>query len=71
MTGGKEIGRVGQRRYGGMIYEEFLPELRGHRGIAAYTEMSENDDIVGATGMWNLAEIPRRIKRRLSLWEVA
>ncbi len=48
MTGGKEIGRVGQRRYGGMIYEEFLPELRGHRGIAAYTEMSENDDIVGA-----------------------
>ncbi len=44
----KEIGRVGQRRYGGTIYEEFLPELRGKRGIAAYLEMSENDDVVGA-----------------------
>lgn len=44
----KEIGRIGQRRYGGMIYEEFLPELRGHRGIAVYHEMSENDDVVGA-----------------------
>ena len=43
-----EIGRVGQRRYGGVFYEEFLPELRGRRGIEAYHEMSENDDIVGA-----------------------
>lgn len=25
----KEIGRIGQRRYGGTIYEEFLHELRG------------------------------------------
>jgi len=45
---GKEIGRIGQRRYGGIIYEEFLHELRGRRGIEAYREMSENDDIVGA-----------------------
>jgi len=44
----KEIGRIGQRRYGGTIYEEFLPELRGKRGIAVYHEMSENDDVVGA-----------------------
>lgn len=29
----KEIGRIGQRRYGGVIYEEFLPELRGSRGV--------------------------------------
>ena len=43
-----EIGRIGQRRYGGIIYEEFLHELRGMRGIEAYREMSENDDIVGA-----------------------
>lgn len=48
MAGGKEIGRVGQRRYGGMIYEEYLPELRGNRGIAVFHEMSESDDIVGA-----------------------
>lgn len=44
----KEIGRVGQRRYGGTFYEEFLPQLRGKHGIAVYDEMSENDDIVGA-----------------------
>ena len=44
----KEIGRVGQRRYGGTIYEEFLPQLRGKRGIQVFYEMSENDDIVGA-----------------------
>lgn len=44
----KELGRIGQRQFGGVIYEEFLPELRGKRGIAVYNEMSENDDIVGA-----------------------
>lgn len=44
----KEFGRIGQRRYGGVIYEEFLPELRGKRGIEVYREMSENDDVVGA-----------------------
>ena len=45
---GKEYGRLGQRRYGGTFYEEFLPELRGRRGIEVYREMSENDDVVGA-----------------------
>lgn len=44
----KETGRIGQRRYGGTLYEEFLPELRGKRGTEVYREMSENDDIVGA-----------------------
>ena len=48
MAGNQEIGRVGQRRYGGTIYEEFLHELRGKRGIAVYHEMSDNDDVVGA-----------------------
>lgn len=48
MADNKEIGRIGQRRYGGVIYEEFLHELRGKRGIEAYREMSENDDVVGA-----------------------
>ena len=36
---GSELGRIGQRRYGGVIYEEFLPELRGKRGIAVYNEI--------------------------------
>lgn len=43
-----EIGRAGQKRYGGIFYEEFLKELQGKRGIEAFREMSENDDIVGA-----------------------
>lgn len=44
----KEIGRIGQRRYGGTLYEEFLHELRGKKGIEVFREMSENDDVVGA-----------------------
>lgn len=42
-----EIGRIGQKRYGGLLYEEFLPELHGKRGAAIYREMSDNDDIIG------------------------
>jgi len=44
----KELGRIGQRRYGGFFYEEFLKDLQGRKGIEVYKEMSENDDIVGA-----------------------
>ena len=44
----KEIGRIGQKRYGGTFYEEFLPDLRGQKGIKVYYEMSENDDTIGA-----------------------
>ncbi|MBS5195852.1 MAG: DUF935 family protein [Clostridiales bacterium] len=31
-----------------MIFEEFLPELRGRRGVEVYREMENNDDVVGA-----------------------
>ena len=44
----EELGRIGQKRYGGLFYEEFLLELRGRRGIEIYREMSENDDVIGA-----------------------
>lgn len=44
----KEIGRVGQRRYGGIFYEEFLSELRGRNGAEVFTEMSNNDETIGA-----------------------
>lgn len=44
----KEIGRVGQRRYGGIFYEEFLSELRGRKGVEVFTEMSNNDETIGA-----------------------
>lgn len=48
MAKSKEIGRVGQRRYGGTFYEEFLPQLRGRKGAEVYSEMADNDDVVGA-----------------------
>lgn len=44
----KEIGRIGQKRFEGTFYEEFLPELRGKRGMDTYREMAENDDTIGA-----------------------
>ena len=57
---GREIGRIGQNRYSGMIFEEFLPELRGRRGIEVYKEMENNDDVVGAIlfAMEMLRELP-------------
>lgn len=48
MTTMRELGRLGQKRYGGIFYEEFLRELRGRRGMAVFQEMSENDDTIGA-----------------------
>ena len=44
----KELGRIGQRRYSGVFFEEFLPELRGAKGAEVYTEMADNDSTVGA-----------------------
>lgn len=46
--GGKEIGRIGQKRYQGVFFEEFVPELVGKRGAEVYKEMSNNDDVCGA-----------------------
>lgn len=43
-----EIGRIGQLRYGGIIYEEYLKELQGRSGVEVYKEMADNDDTVGA-----------------------
>lgn len=48
MSSFKELGRLGQKRYGGFFYEEFLKELQGRKGIEVYREMSENDDVIGA-----------------------
>lgn len=48
-----EIGRIGQYRFdtareGSVFFEEFLPELRGIRGVQVFQEMSENDETIGA-----------------------
>ena len=47
-NGMRELGRLGQRRWGGAFYEEFLKELRGRRGMETYREMADNDDIIGS-----------------------
>lgn len=49
----KEIGRIGQMRWGAsgsesIFFEEFLRELQGIRGVHAYTEMADNDATIGA-----------------------
>lgn len=43
-----EIGRIGQKRWDGVFYEEFLRDLQGIRGVEVYREMANNDDTVGA-----------------------
>lgn len=53
MAKNTEIGRIGQFRYGSggansIFFEEFLHELRGLKGVHAYTEMADNDATVGA-----------------------
>lgn len=43
-----ELGSTGLHRNGGVVYEEFLPELRGDRWLKVVREMSEQDSIVSA-----------------------
>lgn len=43
-----ELGVTGLKRYGGYVFEEFLKELSGFRGIKVYEEMEKNDPVVGA-----------------------
>jgi hypothetical protein len=44
----KQLGVSGLRRYGGYVYEEFLPNLRWPWAGKVYQEMSDNDPVVGA-----------------------
>ena len=44
----KQLGNTGLRRYGGYVYEEFLPQLRYPRAGEIYKEMSDNDAVIGS-----------------------
>lgn len=44
----KQLGASGLRRYGGYVYEEFLPQLRWPRAAGIYQEMADNDPVVGS-----------------------
>ena len=44
----QELGVTGLKRFGNHVYEEFLRELMGIKGVRVFHEMAENDDTVGA-----------------------
>lgn len=44
----RALGSTGLRQYGGLVVEEFLPDLRGSKASATYREMADNDPTVGA-----------------------
>lgn len=43
-----QLGKTGLRRTGGSITEEFLPQLSGSKAVEVYSEMRDNDPVVGA-----------------------
>ncbi len=43
-----EIGSTGLKNRGGIINEEFLPQLRGTKAAKIFVEMRDNDAVVGA-----------------------
>lgn len=43
-----EVGRTGLNRWGGYVYQEFLPNLRWPHAAKIYQEMSSNDPVIGA-----------------------
>ena len=45
----QELGRSGLKRWGGLVYEEYLTQLSGDRGLKVYREMSSNDPVIAAT----------------------
>lgn len=44
----QEIGTSGLTRFGGMVYEDFIPLLQWPRAGKVYKEMSYNDPVVGS-----------------------
>ena len=43
-----ELGGTGLKQWGGIIREEFLPQLSGAKAARIYTEMSSNDAVISA-----------------------
>ena len=42
-----QVGSTGLERYGGYVYEEFIPTLRLPQNLKVYKEMSSNDATIG------------------------
>lgn len=56
----RQVGATGLRRFSGFIYEEFLPELTGWKGIAIYKEMGDNDPIISGM-LFTIDKIIRKV----------
>lgn len=61
----REIGASGLKRFSGFIYDEFLPELTGWKGLAIYKEMERNDPTVGAV-LFAIRMLCRRVPWRVT-----
>lgn len=59
-----ELGATGLRRTGGIIDEEFLPQLRGRKAIQIYREMADNDPVVGAL-LFSVDRLLRQVEWRV------
>lgn len=44
----KQLGNTGLNRFGGYVYEEFLPHLKHPQATKVYQEMADNDAVIGA-----------------------
>ncbi|AYD87309.1 portal protein [Microbacterium phage ValentiniPuff] len=60
----REFGTTGLQRQGGQISEEYLPELRGIRGIRVFKEMEDNDPVASAMS-FSLSKLLGRLD-----WEI-
>lgn len=56
-----EIGRSGLRRFSGYVEEEFLPQLKGPKGVEVLKEMSENNPIAGSF-LFSIVNLLRQLK---------
>lgn len=59
-----EVGGTGLKMYGGFVAEEFLVKLDGVSGIRMYSEMRDNNDMVGAF-LWAIRQIIRGTQWRV------
>lgn len=56
-----EIGATGLKQFSGFVFEEFLKELHGWRGIQVYKEMGDNDPVIGAF-LFAIEHLTRQVK---------
>jgi hypothetical protein len=60
----REAGSTGLRRFSGFIFEEFILELTGWKGVAIFKEMINNDPTVGAV-LFAIKMLIRRVPWRV------